>query len=459
MAAVSTPGSPEYHHYLGAGRFASTFGPTSDTIASARAWVSSAGLRPGTTSPDGLLIPVTGTTAQLERAFDVSLVSARLADGRVARFAPEQPRGAGLAGLPGDRRGGPLHGGHAPAPAGAGRPTRPGHHRAERVRTGPGRGARRRSGVVPVGGQPPVGSRPTSWPRRTGSPPCTEAGRTGRADHRDLRARAVYAVGHRHLRELLRDHHVGHRHPTSTGAPAPPSSWGRRRSTSRTSSGWPPDPPSRCSPVPRPGPTTPVPSTPTRPWWPTARSRSSPPAGACANRRWPCRGTSRPWSPSLFAEAAAQGQTVVAASGDSGSTDCYPGQPSTTAHRGRPGRPARRDRGGWHLPAVGRLAPDRDGVEQPLRIGRRRGLLGLRPAVLAVGAGGGRPVRPGPVRRPGTVELPGGARRLGLLRPGPRRTPSTARRAVPSPTAGTGGAGSWWAARAGPHPCGRPWWP
>ena len=31
----------------------------------------------------------------------------------------------------------------------------------------------------------------------------------------------------------------------------------------------------------------------------------------------------------LFAEAAAQGQTVVAASGDSGSTDCYPGQPAT----------------------------------------------------------------------------------------------------------------------------------
>ena len=31
----------------------------------------------------------------------------------------------------------------------------------------------------------------------------------------------------------------------------------------------------------------------------------------------------------LFAEAAAQGQTVVAASGDSGSTDCYPTNPPT----------------------------------------------------------------------------------------------------------------------------------
>ncbi len=51
----------------------------------------------------------------------------------------------------------------------------------------------------------------------------------------------------------------------------------------------------------------------------------------------------------LFAEAAAQGQTVVAASGDSGSTDCYPTQPSTGRHGGRPGRPARRHRGGGDL--------------------------------------------------------------------------------------------------------------
>jgi hypothetical protein len=88
---VSTPGSPEYHHYLAAGQFASIFGPTPATIAATRAWLTGAGLRPGATSPDGLLTPVTGTAAQMEQALDVSLESARLADGRVARYTPQRP--------------------------------------------------------------------------------------------------------------------------------------------------------------------------------------------------------------------------------------------------------------------------------------------------------------------------------------------------------------------------------
>ncbi len=91
VAAVSTPGSPRYHRYLAAGQFASTFGPAPATVEATRGWLSSTGLRPGTTSPDGLLIPVSGSAAQLEAALGVSLVTTRLADGRVARFAPEQP--------------------------------------------------------------------------------------------------------------------------------------------------------------------------------------------------------------------------------------------------------------------------------------------------------------------------------------------------------------------------------
>ena len=74
-----------------AGQFGPTFGPTPATIAATRAWLTSSGLQPGPTSADGLLIPVTGSTAQLEQALDVSLVSTRLSDGRVARFAPQQP--------------------------------------------------------------------------------------------------------------------------------------------------------------------------------------------------------------------------------------------------------------------------------------------------------------------------------------------------------------------------------
>ena len=91
VTAVSTPGSPQYRHYLGPGQFATMFGPDPATVGATRAWLSSSGLRPGPTSPDGLLIPVSGTAGQFEQALHVSLVSTRLADGRVARFAPQEP--------------------------------------------------------------------------------------------------------------------------------------------------------------------------------------------------------------------------------------------------------------------------------------------------------------------------------------------------------------------------------
>jgi subtilase family serine protease len=91
VAAVSTPGSPNYHHYLGDGQFAAQFGPTTATIAAARAWLSSNGLQVGTASSDGLLIPVTGSVAQMEQAFDVSIVNTRLSGGRIARFADVPP--------------------------------------------------------------------------------------------------------------------------------------------------------------------------------------------------------------------------------------------------------------------------------------------------------------------------------------------------------------------------------
>jgi hypothetical protein len=91
VAAVSTPGSAQYHHYLAAGQFASTFGPTAAVIAGVRSWLASASLRPGATSPDGLLIPVTGTASQMAGAFGVTLVETRLPGGRVARFSEDAP--------------------------------------------------------------------------------------------------------------------------------------------------------------------------------------------------------------------------------------------------------------------------------------------------------------------------------------------------------------------------------
>ncbi|MGP8063040.1 MAG: protease pro-enzyme activation domain-containing protein [Acidimicrobiales bacterium] len=90
--AVSTPGSTQYGHYLARGQFGPEFGPTPATVTSTRAWLASSGLRVGATSSDGLLIPVSGTASQIESAFGVPLENTRLAGGRMARFGTAEPR-------------------------------------------------------------------------------------------------------------------------------------------------------------------------------------------------------------------------------------------------------------------------------------------------------------------------------------------------------------------------------
>jgi len=89
--AVSTPGSPQFHRYLAAGHLAERFGPTAETLRATRSWLASAGLSVGATSANGLLVPVTGSVGELERVFDTTLVQAHLADGRVARLSPREP--------------------------------------------------------------------------------------------------------------------------------------------------------------------------------------------------------------------------------------------------------------------------------------------------------------------------------------------------------------------------------
>jgi subtilase family serine protease len=78
---VSTPGSPLYHAYIARGQFASLFGPTKATVNSVYAALRALGLRPGAISSDHLSIPVTATAGQVESAFGVSMASYRLAAG------------------------------------------------------------------------------------------------------------------------------------------------------------------------------------------------------------------------------------------------------------------------------------------------------------------------------------------------------------------------------------------
>ena len=89
---VSTPGSAQYHRFLGPGGFRGRFGPAPGTVTSARGWLAASGLELGPTSPDGLLVPASGSASQVERAFSVPMVDARLPSGRVARVGTRAPQ-------------------------------------------------------------------------------------------------------------------------------------------------------------------------------------------------------------------------------------------------------------------------------------------------------------------------------------------------------------------------------
>jgi hypothetical protein len=98
VSAVSTPGSAEYHRFLGPGQFAGRFGPGPGTISAVRAWLGGAGLTPGATSADGLIIPATGPAAAVAAAFRAPLAQVRLTDGSVRftnRVVPSVPADLG----------------------------------------------------------------------------------------------------------------------------------------------------------------------------------------------------------------------------------------------------------------------------------------------------------------------------------------------------------------------------
>jgi subtilase family serine protease len=71
--AVSTPGSADYRRYLTPSGFGRRFGAAAAQINAVRSSLRARGLRPGAVSPGRLSIPVSATAGQLERAFSVSL--------------------------------------------------------------------------------------------------------------------------------------------------------------------------------------------------------------------------------------------------------------------------------------------------------------------------------------------------------------------------------------------------
>ncbi len=89
--AVSQPGSPQFRRYLTPTQFARRFGATPATVSAVRAALRAHGLNPGTASAGALSIPVTASAAALEGAFSISLQRYALPGRRTAIAASAAP--------------------------------------------------------------------------------------------------------------------------------------------------------------------------------------------------------------------------------------------------------------------------------------------------------------------------------------------------------------------------------
>ena len=103
VAAVTTPGSASYRRYLAPGEFGARFGADPSTVARVTDELKAAGLHPGAPDANMLSIPVEATAADASAAFGTRFSRTRLADGRVGHrhtTAATVPAGAaGIVGL------------------------------------------------------------------------------------------------------------------------------------------------------------------------------------------------------------------------------------------------------------------------------------------------------------------------------------------------------------------------
>lgn len=88
---VATPGSPLYHHYLSVSEFVAHFAPAAAQVAAVRASLARDGLAPGTISANGLTLPVTARAATVETAFSTSLHRFALPNGQTGFANTDRP--------------------------------------------------------------------------------------------------------------------------------------------------------------------------------------------------------------------------------------------------------------------------------------------------------------------------------------------------------------------------------
>ena len=85
IVGVTDKSSPLFHHYLAPGAFSGRFGPAPATLAAVRAQLTSDGLRVTNVSGDGLLVSFSGSVTAVETAFRTRIERYRLAGGTIGQ--------------------------------------------------------------------------------------------------------------------------------------------------------------------------------------------------------------------------------------------------------------------------------------------------------------------------------------------------------------------------------------
>jgi subtilase family serine protease len=93
--AVATPGSSVYHRYLSVDEFAARFGPTRTQIAAARQSLSAQGLSPGPVAANGLSFSVSAVAGRVADAFNTKFERYHLRDGRTVYANTSAPQLSG----------------------------------------------------------------------------------------------------------------------------------------------------------------------------------------------------------------------------------------------------------------------------------------------------------------------------------------------------------------------------
>ncbi len=86
LAGLTNPASPQYRHFLTTAQFAARFGARADVVAAVRRYFTSFHLHVGALSRGRIILPVSGSTTDIARAFSASVATVRTPTHLAAQF-------------------------------------------------------------------------------------------------------------------------------------------------------------------------------------------------------------------------------------------------------------------------------------------------------------------------------------------------------------------------------------